>query len=176
MRASSARTPASVSKAVSATSRAVTIGLPRSMSVRVGAACFREMTPPVGVVKSRHVYFFAAGGCVHEATVTDVQRYMRGFPAFLREEQEVAALQLAARDRARHAAQLVGAVRQIHATAPVAVLHETTTIDPGGVIAAVTVRFADHGQREFRRAVSGRLGWVLSWSVTASCQGAQNRY
>src|SRR3989344_2432875 len=104
MRASSALTPACASKAVSATSRAVTISLPRSMSVRGGAACFREMTLPVGVVKSRHVYFFAAGGCVHEATVADVQRYLRGFPAFLREEQKVAALQLAARDRARHAA------------------------------------------------------------------------
>ena len=45
---------------------------------------------------------------MHEATVADVQRHVRGFPAFLREEQKVAALQLAARDRARHAAQLVG--------------------------------------------------------------------
>src|SRR3990172_8861958 len=149
MRASSARTPASVSKAVSATSRAVTIGLPRSMSFGVGAACFREMTPPVGVVKSRHVYFFAAGGCVHEATVADVQRYVRGFPAFLGEEQKVAALQLAARDRARHAAQLVGAVRQVHAATPVAVLHETAAIEPGRCVAAVTVRFADMASARF---------------------------
>src|SRR3972149_10092196 len=117
------------------------------MSVGVGAACFREMTPPVGVVKSRHVYFFAAGGCVHEATVADVQRYMRGFPAFLREEQKVAALQLAARDRARHAAQLVGAVRQVHAATPVAVLHETAAIEPGRWVAAVTGRLAAAGHR-----------------------------
>ena len=113
---------------------------------------------------------------MNEAVIADVQRHVRGFAAFLREEQEVAALQFAAQDRARHAPQLVGAVRQIYAATPVTVLNETAAIEAGRGVAAVSVGFADHGQREIRRAVSGRLGWILNGNVSARRQGVKDRY
>ena len=128
----------------------------RDTLVQVQASCLGEMPPPVGIVKSGHIHVLPAGRRLHETVMSDIYRHMRGFPPSLRKKNQIAAFQVLPGDGVRLPAQASGSVRKFHADASVTVLHQSAAIEATWRIAAISIRFADHGKRLIRRAAGKR--------------------
>lgn len=105
------------------------------------------MFAPIRIVESIAAHAFTAGWRVHELIVTDIDADVRRAFAFLVEKHEVAAAKIAGGDFFRVLFLFAGTTRDVDAGLAVAVLHQAAAIEAMRVFAAVTIGFADHGER-----------------------------
>src|SRR5688572_26783429 len=142
--ASSARSKSPSRRNSVANTRRDSLRYSSSMVLESETPRLRNVPPPVGRVQAVAAHGLAGGGRVHEPAVAQVNPHMVVLLAFLVEEDQVAAAQLARRDDLGAEALLLGVARQPHARLPVAVLHQAAAIEARGGRAAVAVGLADH--------------------------------
>ena len=100
---------------------------------------------------------------MHESALTEVDAHMRGFLAFLVEEQQVTFRECVRFDLDADVFQRIRVTRKRNTDPPKAIVDESTAIEAGPIGAAVAIWRAEHrhcmvgGVRDFD-AIGGRCG------------------
>src|SRR4051812_40558164 len=120
-------------------------------------ACLGQMLLPVRRVEPVVAHVLARRGSVDKAPLAEINADVRALLAFEVEEKKIATPQARQPDRLGGLALCVGAVRQVHAPLPIAVLDEAAAIEPRGHRgAAEMIRTTTHRGGLRRGTVGGR--------------------